>query len=97
MSAYRSAIGSFGGSLKDIEIADLGAQVLETALANKTSLQTALMKLSSEMFFQQDKDKILHVKLLFVQAFLRQPLPMQSIKSVVPVSNQSSWLPSQSC
>ncbi len=35
MSAYRSAIGSFGGSLKDIEIADLGAQVLETALANK--------------------------------------------------------------
>ncbi len=35
MSAYRSAIGSFGGSLKDIEIADLGAQVLETALASK--------------------------------------------------------------
>ncbi|MGQ7622168.1 acetyl-CoA C-acetyltransferase [Streptococcus suis] len=35
VSAYRSAIGSFGGSLKDIEIADLGAQVLETALANK--------------------------------------------------------------
>lgn len=35
VSAYRSAIGSFGGSLKDIEIADLGAQVLETALASK--------------------------------------------------------------
>ncbi|HEM5971884.1 TPA: acetyl-CoA C-acetyltransferase [Streptococcus suis] len=35
VSAYRSAIGSFGGSLKDIEIVDLGAQVLETALANK--------------------------------------------------------------
>lgn len=35
VSAYRSAIGSFGGSLKDIEIADLGAQVLETALTNK--------------------------------------------------------------
>lgn len=35
VSAYRSAIGSFGGSLKDIEIADLGAQVLKTALANK--------------------------------------------------------------
>ncbi|WP_201346434.1 acetyl-CoA C-acetyltransferase [Streptococcus suis] len=35
VSAYRSAIGSFGGSLKDIKIADLGAQVLETALANK--------------------------------------------------------------
>lgn len=35
VSAYRSAIGSFGGGLKDIEIADLGAQVLETALANK--------------------------------------------------------------
>ncbi|HEL1773032.1 TPA: acetyl-CoA C-acetyltransferase [Streptococcus suis] len=35
VSAYRSAIGSFGGSLKDIEIADLGAQVLEPALANK--------------------------------------------------------------
>ena len=28
VSAYRSAIGSFGGSLKDIESADLGAQVL---------------------------------------------------------------------
>ncbi|WP_105202823.1 acetyl-CoA C-acetyltransferase [Streptococcus suis] len=35
VSAYRSAIGSFGGSLKDIEIANLGAQVLETALASK--------------------------------------------------------------
>ncbi|MEI4330981.1 acetyl-CoA C-acetyltransferase [Streptococcus suis] len=35
VSAYRSAIGSFEGSLKDIEIADLGAQVLETALASK--------------------------------------------------------------
>lgn len=32
ISAYRSAIGSFGGSLKDIEIADLGAQVLRSAL-----------------------------------------------------------------
>ncbi|HEM5030061.1 TPA: acetyl-CoA C-acetyltransferase [Streptococcus suis] len=32
VSAYRSAIGSFGGSLKDIHIADLGAQVLEAAL-----------------------------------------------------------------
>lgn len=35
VSAYRSAIGSFGGSLKDINIADLGAQVLEAALQNK--------------------------------------------------------------
>ncbi|HFI0165623.1 TPA: acetyl-CoA C-acetyltransferase [Streptococcus suis] len=35
VSAYRSAIGSFGGSLKDIEIADLGAQVLEHALVTK--------------------------------------------------------------
>ncbi|HEL1624292.1 TPA: acetyl-CoA C-acetyltransferase [Streptococcus suis] len=35
VSAYRSAIGSFGGSLKDIHIADLGAQVLEAALASK--------------------------------------------------------------
>lgn len=32
VSAYRSAIGSFGGSLKDIQIADLGAQVLSFAL-----------------------------------------------------------------
>ncbi|MFX3918360.1 acetyl-CoA C-acyltransferase, partial [Streptococcus suis] len=35
VSAYRYAIGSFGGSLKDIEIDDLGAQVLEKALASK--------------------------------------------------------------
>ncbi|HFI0043808.1 TPA: acetyl-CoA C-acetyltransferase [Streptococcus suis] len=35
VSAYRSAIGSFGGSLKDIQIADLGAQVLEHALVTK--------------------------------------------------------------
>ncbi|HFI0149581.1 TPA: acetyl-CoA C-acetyltransferase [Streptococcus suis] len=35
VSAYRSAIGSFGGSLKDIELADLGAQVLGTALKNR--------------------------------------------------------------
>lgn len=35
VSAYRSAIGSFGGSLKDIEIADLGAQVLKQALEKK--------------------------------------------------------------
>lgn len=35
VAAYRSAIGSFGGSLKDIEIADLGAQVLRTALEKK--------------------------------------------------------------
>ncbi|HFH9838042.1 TPA: acetyl-CoA C-acetyltransferase [Streptococcus suis] len=35
VSAYRSAIGSFGGSLKDIQIADLGAQVLEASLKNK--------------------------------------------------------------
>ena len=35
VSAFRSAIGSFGGSLKDISIAELGAQVLEAALQNK--------------------------------------------------------------
>ncbi|HEL1639751.1 TPA: acetyl-CoA C-acetyltransferase [Streptococcus suis] len=35
VSAYRSAIGSFGGSLKDIELADLGAQVLKAALKNR--------------------------------------------------------------
>lgn len=35
VSAYRSAIGSFGGSLKDIEIAELGAQILRAALTNK--------------------------------------------------------------
>ncbi|MFZ2459011.1 MAG: acetyl-CoA C-acyltransferase, partial [Streptococcus suis] len=35
VSAFRSAIGSFGGSLKDINIAELGAQVLEAALQNK--------------------------------------------------------------
>ncbi len=35
VSAYRSAIGSFGGSLKDIEIADLGAQVLKASLEKK--------------------------------------------------------------
>lgn len=35
VSAYRSAIGSFGGSLKGIEIADLGAQVLKQALEKK--------------------------------------------------------------
>lgn len=35
VSAFRSAIGSFGGSLKGINIAELGAQVLEAALQNK--------------------------------------------------------------
>lgn len=35
VSAYRSAIGNFGGSLKDIEIAELGAQILKVALTNK--------------------------------------------------------------
>lgn len=35
VSAYRSAIGSFGGSLKDIPLADLGAQVLKQALEKK--------------------------------------------------------------
>lgn len=35
VSAYRSAIGNFGGSLKDIEIAELGAQILKAALTNK--------------------------------------------------------------
>lgn len=35
VSAYRSAIGSFGGSLKDIDMADLGAQVLKAALHHK--------------------------------------------------------------
>ena len=35
VSAYRSAIGSFGGSLKDIALADLGAQVVQTALSEK--------------------------------------------------------------
>lgn len=37
VSAYRSAIGSFGGSLKDIPLADLGAQVLKQAL-EKTNI-----------------------------------------------------------
>lgn len=32
VAAQRSAIGSFGGSLKDIELADLGAQVLQFTL-----------------------------------------------------------------
>lgn len=32
VSAYRSAIGSFGGSLSDAPLADLGAQVLRAAL-----------------------------------------------------------------
>lgn len=35
VSAYRSAIGSFGGSLKDIQVADLGAQVTKFALNEK--------------------------------------------------------------
>lgn len=35
VSAYRSPIGSFGGSLKDIKLADLGAQVLQFALTEK--------------------------------------------------------------
>lgn len=35
VSAYRSAIGSFGGSLKDIQVADLGAQVTQFALTEK--------------------------------------------------------------
>ncbi|MGT2799605.1 thiolase family protein [Streptococcus marmotae] len=35
VSAYRSAIGSFGGSLKDIHIADLGAQVLKKAITEQ--------------------------------------------------------------
>lgn len=35
-SAYRSAIGRFGGSLKDIHIADLGAQVLQASLKKAT-------------------------------------------------------------
>lgn len=35
VSAYRSAIGNFGGSLKDIELAELGSQVLTAALSNK--------------------------------------------------------------
>ncbi|MBF0777223.1 acetyl-CoA C-acetyltransferase [Streptococcus cuniculi] len=34
VAAYRSAIGRFGGSLKDISIADLGAQVLQSTLRN---------------------------------------------------------------
>ncbi len=32
VAAQRSAIGSFGGSLKDIALADLGAQVLQFTL-----------------------------------------------------------------
>ena len=36
VAAYRSAIGSFGGSLKDIKLADLGAQVLTYALEKST-------------------------------------------------------------
>ncbi|MER0122462.1 acetyl-CoA C-acetyltransferase [Streptococcus sp. ZJ93] len=35
VSAYRSAIGSFGGSLKDIHIADLGSQVLKKAITEQ--------------------------------------------------------------
>lgn len=37
VSAFRSAIGSFGGSLKDINIAELGAQVLESDFTKQTN------------------------------------------------------------
>ncbi|MGT2910514.1 acetyl-CoA C-acetyltransferase [Streptococcus cameli] len=43
VSAYRSAIGSFGGRLKDISIADLGAQVLSASLS-KTAISPSLVE-----------------------------------------------------
>ena len=43
VAAYRSAIGSFGGSLKDIKLADLGAQVLSHAL-KETGLSPDLVE-----------------------------------------------------
>ncbi|MFM9515618.1 acetyl-CoA C-acyltransferase, partial [Listeria monocytogenes] len=43
VSAYRSAIGSFGGSLKDIKIADLGSHVLTYAL-RKASISPNLVE-----------------------------------------------------
>ena len=43
VAAYRSAIGSFGGSLKDIKLADLGAQVLSHTL-KETGLSPDLVQ-----------------------------------------------------
>lgn len=43
VAAYRSAIGSFGGSLKDMKLADLGAQVLAYTL-KKSNISPALVE-----------------------------------------------------
>jgi acetyl-CoA acetyltransferase len=39
LSAARSAIGAFGGSLKDVEPADLGGMVIKEAIARVATIQ----------------------------------------------------------
>lgn len=84
VAAYRSAIGSFGGSLKDIKLADLGAQVLTYALEKSTISPNLVEKLSLEMYLVQVRDKMLPVRLHLVLAFPKPLLPLSSTRFVAP-------------
>ena len=81
VSAKRSPIGSFGGSLKNVSAAALGSAVVQDAL-NNINLDPSLV---DEVIFgnvlKLDLDKILRAKLLLMQVFQKRKVHLQLIKS----------------
>ena len=57
VSAVRTPIGSFGGSLKDVSAVKLGATAAKEALNRAMLIRNWLTKLFSGMFFRQESDK----------------------------------------
>ena len=78
VSAFRSAIGSFGGSLKDINIAELGHRFSKLTLQNKQIPADVVDEVILATSFLLVTDKILHVKLLYARVFQRPLLLMWS-------------------
>ena len=63
VSAVRSAIGSFLGSLKDVPATELGATVIKEAIQRAGITLKTSMKSSWGTYYRQDLVKIRHVKL----------------------------------
>ena len=62
LSAARTPVGKFGGSLKDVKATELGGLQLKRRLKEQMFLLVMLRKLYSERLFKVDRDKFHHAK-----------------------------------
>lgn len=63
LSAARTPVGKFGGSLKDVKATELGELQLKQRLREQMFLLVMLRKLYLEQLFKGDRDKFHRAKL----------------------------------